>query len=110
MCSIPGSGRFLGGGNDNPLQYPCLEIPWTEEHSTAVHRVAKSRTRLKRLSTQATLKGPVKMTFLPQWPPLCLISQMAWKRPKAFLELDKGQLSLGYILSGFHEMFLCGYS
>ena len=25
--SIPGSGRSLGGGNGNPLQYPCLENP-----------------------------------------------------------------------------------
>ena len=24
-CSIPGSGRFPGGGNGNPLQYSCLE-------------------------------------------------------------------------------------
>jgi len=23
--SIPGSGRSLGGGNDNPLQYSCLD-------------------------------------------------------------------------------------
>ena len=23
--SIPGSGRFSGGGNGNPLQYSCLE-------------------------------------------------------------------------------------
>ena len=22
---------ILGEGNDNPLQYSCLEIPWTEE-------------------------------------------------------------------------------
>ena len=29
--SIPGSGRSLGEGNDNPLQCSCLEIPWTEE-------------------------------------------------------------------------------
>ena len=29
--SIPGSGRSPGEGNDNPLQYSCLEIPWTEE-------------------------------------------------------------------------------
>ena len=29
--SIPGSGRSPGGGNDNPLQHSCLEIPWTEE-------------------------------------------------------------------------------
>ena len=24
---IPGSGRFPGDGNGNPLQYPCLENP-----------------------------------------------------------------------------------
>ena len=29
--SIPGLGRFLGEGNGNPLQYSCLENPWTEE-------------------------------------------------------------------------------
>ena len=26
-CSIPGSGRSLGGGHDNLLQYSCLENP-----------------------------------------------------------------------------------
>ena len=31
LGSIPGSGRSPGEGNGNPLQYPCLEIPWTEE-------------------------------------------------------------------------------
>ena len=25
--SIPESGRYPGGGNGNPLQYPCLENP-----------------------------------------------------------------------------------
>ena len=25
--SIPGSGRFSGGGSGNPLQYPCLRNP-----------------------------------------------------------------------------------
>ena len=29
--SIPGSGRYPGEGNGNPLQYSCLKIPWTEE-------------------------------------------------------------------------------
>ena len=29
--SIPGSGRSPGGGHRNPLQYSCLENPWTEE-------------------------------------------------------------------------------
>ena len=28
--SKPGSGRSPGGGSGNPLQYSCLEIPWTE--------------------------------------------------------------------------------
>ena len=29
--SIPGSGKSPGGGNGNPLQYSCWEIPRTEE-------------------------------------------------------------------------------
>ena len=28
---ISGSERSPGGGNGNPLQYSCLNIPWTEE-------------------------------------------------------------------------------
>ena len=28
---IPRLGRFPGGGHSNPLQYSCLENPWTEE-------------------------------------------------------------------------------
>ena len=28
---IPGSGRSTGGGHGKPLQYSCLENPWTEE-------------------------------------------------------------------------------
>ena len=31
MGSVPGSRRFPGGGNGNPLQYSCLENSWTEE-------------------------------------------------------------------------------
>ena len=31
LGSIPGSGRSPGEGNGNPLQYYCLEIPWTEK-------------------------------------------------------------------------------
>ena len=29
--SIPGVERSPGEGNGNPLQYSCLEIPWTED-------------------------------------------------------------------------------
>ena len=41
--SIDGSGRSLGGEYSNPLQYSCLENPWTEEsgglQSMGLHRV-----------------------------------------------------------------------
>ena len=41
--SIPGSGRFPGGGNGNPFQYSCLENPMDRGAWWAtVHEVAKS--------------------------------------------------------------------
>ena len=43
--SIPGSGRFLGGGHGNPLQYSCLENTMDGEAWWAiVHRAAQSPT------------------------------------------------------------------
>ena len=50
-CWIPGSGRSPRGGHGNLLQYPCLENPMDRgAWQATVHRVAKSWTRLKRLS------------------------------------------------------------
>ena len=50
--SIPGSGRSPGVANGNPLQYSCLENPTDRGASRAtVHRVTKSWTQLKWLST-----------------------------------------------------------
>ena len=49
--SIPGSGRSPVRGNGNPLQYSCLENPTDRDWRASAHRVAKSRTRLKRLNT-----------------------------------------------------------
>ena len=50
--SIPGLGRSSGGGHSNPLQYSCLENPMDREAWKAVvHRVTKSWTQLKWLST-----------------------------------------------------------
>ena len=44
---IPGSGRSPGGGNDNPLQYSCLESSADRGAWRATtHRVAKSQTQL----------------------------------------------------------------
>ena len=53
--SIPGSGRYHGGGHGNPLQYSSLENSWTEEPGRlhTVCRVTKNWTRLKGLSTHA---------------------------------------------------------
>ena len=45
---IRGSGRPLGGGHDNSLQYSCLKNPMDREAWRAtVHRVAESRIRQK---------------------------------------------------------------
>jgi len=50
----PGLGRSPGGGHCNPLQYSCLENPMDRGAWWAmVHRVSKSRTRLKQLSMHA---------------------------------------------------------
>ena len=49
---IPGLGTSLGEGEINSLQYSCLENPMdTGAWWATVHRVAKSQTWLKRLST-----------------------------------------------------------
>ena len=56
--SIPGSGRSLGKGNGNPLQYSCLGNPkdggawWA-----AVDGVAQSQIRLKWLSSSSSSMG-----------------------------------------------------
>ena len=47
LGSIPGSGRYPGEGNGNPLQYSCLETPMDGGAWWAtVHGEAKTRTRL----------------------------------------------------------------
>ena len=47
LGSIPGLGRFPGGGHGNPLQYSCLENLMDRGAWWAtVHGVTKGRTRL----------------------------------------------------------------
>ena len=44
---IPGLGRFPGEGNDNPLQYSCLDNPMDRgAWQATVHVFAKSHTWL----------------------------------------------------------------
>ena len=48
---IAGSGKSPGEGNDNPLQYSCLENPMGKEAwQSTVHGVTNSQTQLKWLS------------------------------------------------------------
>ena len=50
--SIPGSGRSLGEGNGNPLQYSCLGNPMDRGALWAiVHRVTKSQTQFRDKTT-----------------------------------------------------------
>ena len=53
--SIPGSGRSPGGGRGNLLQYSCLENPMdVGAWRATVHRIAESRTWMKRLRTHVS--------------------------------------------------------
>ena len=48
MGSIPGSGRSLGVGNGNPLQYSCLETSMDlGAWQATVHGIAESWTQLR---------------------------------------------------------------
>ena len=66
LGSIPGLGRSPGGGHGNPLQYSCLEnltdrgLWWT-----AVHGVAKSRTRLSDLAYMQLSSVLSSLIFCP---------------------------------------------
>ena len=65
--SIPGLGRSPGAGPGNPLQYSCLENPMDRGAWQAiVHRVAQSRTQLKRLSTWSYKSGNY-ISIPPSW-------------------------------------------
>ena len=62
MGLISGSERSPGGGHGNPLQYSCLENPMDRgAWQATVHRVAKSQTGLKQLSTLAGSFKKAKM-------------------------------------------------
>ena len=64
--SIPGSGRCLGEGNGNPLQYSWLENPMDRGAWRAtVHGVTKSRTEQLTLTYASWVKG-VKHGTSPQ--------------------------------------------
>ena len=48
VCSIPGSGKFLGEENGKPLQYSCLGNPMDRgAWQASVHGVMKSQILLR---------------------------------------------------------------
>ena len=57
LGSLPELGRSPGGGNGHPFEYSYLENPMDRgAWWVTVHEVAKSQTRLKRLSKHAQLR------------------------------------------------------
>ena len=69
LALIPGSGRFFGEGNGNPLQYSCLENPMNRgAWQATVHWVTRVRHNL------ATKPPPIcsrilLYLFIHQWTP-----------------------------------------
>ena len=60
-------GRSFGEGNDNPLQYSCLENPMgTGAWQAAVHGVTRVRNNLATKSTNQALKW-LKMISTKKW-------------------------------------------
>ena len=72
LGSIPGSGRSLGKGNGNPLQYYCLENPTDRGAWQAkVHAVTKSWTQLSDFtSLSGHLTSPIPSGAQAQIPGL----------------------------------------
>ena len=51
MGSIPGLGRYFGGGNGNPLHILAWRIPWTEDSGGLWSRGSQSQTQPNQPST-----------------------------------------------------------
>ena len=102
LGQISGLGRSPGGGHGNPLQYSCLEDPMDRGAWRATdHRVAKSRPRLKRLSTQAhssTLNSPQHGYWCCRHSPGCFLATRGVGAPSWW---DIHMFSLGiHVCSG----------
>ena len=64
--SIPGLGRFPGGGNGNPLQYSCLKNSKDRGAWWAiVHVVAVSQTRLSGRSEERRVGKECRSRWSP---------------------------------------------
>ena len=57
--SFPESGRSPGAGNGIPLQYSCLEIPWTEEPGGCSPWKCKNTTEQLNTHTHQSIAVPI---------------------------------------------------
>ena len=99
LGSIPGSGRSLREGHGNPLQYFSLKNPMdTGAWWAMVHRVAKSQTQLKWLSTHRVLSDTYDLIWTLRLGQPCESSEgtnerkwswhlSTWLWPKRFFSL-----------------------
>ena len=101
LSLIPGSGRSSGEGNDNPLQYSCLENPVDGRAWLAtVCRVARSQTRLHDF-TLPYLTLPVSTFLLLFIYSVILLFQKMFFHTTLFYE----SFLLSLILSLYIQMF-----
>ena len=85
LDSDPGSGRSPGGGHGNPLQYFSLENPKaTRAWWAIVHRVAKSQTQLKWLSTHRVLSDTYDLIWTLRRGQPCESSERTTKRKQSW--------------------------
>ena len=105
--SIPGQGRSSGVGHGNPLENSCLGNPMERGAWQAMaHRVTKSQTWLKRLSTHACCfslpnRKSLVWMFLPPVLPDDYFSEMS-----KHLHRITGICTTRLFKSGFHVFLI----
>ena len=108
--STPGLGRSPGGRHGNPLQYSCLENPTDGGAWRAtVHRVSKSRTQLRQLSTHvlvATVTNGHRLDGLGQHRFVTISFRMGSmsRCPQALLLLDAPRENPSRVLYGLRRL------
>ena len=92
--SVPGLGRFPGGGNGNS-SILAWKIPWAQEPGGLQSLVSQSWTRLRRLSTHSTFMFIQRIVIMP-WKALSHIRLFAtpWTVTPPGQNTGVGSLSL----------------
>ena len=73
--SIPGWGRYPGGGHGNPLQYSCLAKSMdTGAWQASVHRATENRIRLSTAAQHSTVPIPLSWLLGPGLPLTTMLS------------------------------------